>query len=167
MKHTGKTIAAAAVALMLAVATSAQPPGHTTFVVGVNNNTTTPAAGNVAEGHLSVNCGGPTWRELATEEAWRYVFFDCYPTTMTGPFTMTYKARLADDAGGNPVYHTGTVTIDCPRGQTAPQPGQANLPMLNASSGSLEFTGSGTGITAGSVTCNFPRATSDDSSGDD
>lgn len=159
MTHSVKYMGAAAIALMLAVASSAQPPGHTTFVVGVNNNTATPAVGDVAEGHLSVECGGGHWRELATEETWRYVFFDCYPTTMTGPFTMTYKARLADDAGGNPVYHTGTVTINCARGLTSVQPGMAPLPgqALNASSGSLEFTGSGTGITASSVTCNHPR----------
>ena len=163
MKHSVKYMGGAAIALMLAVASSAQPPGHTTFVVGVNNNTTTPAVGDVDEGHLSVNCGGVTWRELATEEAWRYVFFDCYPTSTTGPFTMTYKARLANDAGGNPVYHTGTVTIDCPRGLTRPQPGTAPLPgtPLNASSGSLEFTGSGASITASSVTCNFPRTDDD------
>ena len=145
-------VAVAALAIATgAIATGPSVPAHH-FPVGVNNNTTTPEVpvspthAFTRAGNLQVECGGP-WRTVEKGESWYYAFFDCYPSTASDPFAVTYKARLADDANGNPVYHTGTVTISCTRGSDDPA-------APNATSAEFSLTGSGTGITASNVICN-------------
>ena len=137
-------IATGAIATQIALA---QQPG---FLVGVTNNTTTPAQGeDHPEGQIEAECGLAAWRKIA--KSWHTQFVDCYPSTATDSFDLTYKARLADDADGNAVYHSGTVTISCTRGSDDPA-------APNATSAEFTLTGSGTGITASNVTCNYPQS---------
>ena len=154
-------VAAAAVALTLAFAIS----GQQTFVVGVTNNTTTPAQGIAAgedglahvhvgaayvpQGHLQVECGSGSWRSVpASGNAQRV---NCYPSGGGGDaFDVTFKARLANGADGNAVYHSGTVTIDCSSSNK-----QASVA---ATSADFTLTGSGTSITASNVICHYPTA---------
>ena len=160
MRHIGllkRFVAVVAVALAFAIS------GQQTFVVGVTNNTTTPeqgvAAGEgglahahvgeayVPQGHLQIECGSGSWRSVpASGNAQRV---NCYPSGGAGDaFDVTYKARLANDADGNAVYHSGTVTIDCSNsGQQA---------SASATSADLTLTGSGTSIAASNVICNYP-----------
>ena len=53
------------------------------------------------------------------------------------PFDFWYQARLADAEDGTPQYHSATILVDC------------------ESSGKVELTGSGAGITT-QVTCTDP-----------
>ena len=153
-------------AVALAVATSAiSQTRDYSFVVGVTNNTTTPTVqlgegAIVPEGHLQVNCGGATWRQVPKATGgWFALTFECYPSSGTGPFTLTYKARLANDGNGNAVYHEGTVTINCRRVAQGSDPA--------ATSGTFTLTGSGTSIVASAVNCSYPQPDPDstDSSG--
>ena len=147
----------------LVVATGAIATGPTVpdyhFPVGVTNTTTTPevpvstAHPFTPAGELQVECGMETWRTLA--KGLHNQYFDCYPSTASGPFDLNYKARLADDADGNPVYHTGTVTISCTRGSDDPA-------VPNHDTASIDITGSGTGITASNLVCEFPPGSSGD-----
>ena len=164
-------VAAVAVALALAFATSGQQ-GQQTFAVGVTNNTTTPAQGaGHPQGHLQAECGMGVWRSVPASANQQR--FDCYPggndllldssgntrAARTGTaFDLTYKARLADDADGNAVYHSGTVAIDCSQGSSAQGSDQ---PAPVATSATFTLTGSGTGITASNVICNYATASHD------
>ena len=165
-------VAAVAVALALAFATSGQQ-GPQTFAVGVTNSTTTPAQGaDHPQGHLQVECGMGVWRSVPASANQQR--FDCYPggndvllrsggnlraTTRTGTaFDVTYKARLADDADGNAVYHSGTVTVDCSQSSSSQGSDQ---PTPVATSAVFTLTGSGTGITASNVICNYATASRD------
>lgn len=158
MKRIGipKLVAGAAMLAIAVGAISQTAPNHY-FAVGVQNNTTTPAVtGNdgtviVGEGVIQTECGG-RWRTLENEDG-KVVFFECFPGSATGAFDLTYKVRLSDGEHGAR-YHSGTVSIDCPRGS-------ANT-VDNATSAELTLTGSGTLITASGVTCNYPQADSDD-----
>ena len=144
-------VVVAAVAVALAFATSGQQ-GQQTFVVGVTNSTTTPAQGpEHPQGHLQTECGLGIWRSVPASGSIQR--FACYPSGRDGDaFDVTYKARLADDADGNEVYHSGAVTIDCSNSDQ-----QVSAP---ATSATFTLTGSGTGITASSVVCNYPTASS-------
>ena len=140
-------IAVSAVSTKMALA---QATTQYNFLVGVTNRTTTPAQGeNHPEGQIEIQCG-LEWRVISKNP--RNQYSECYPSTATDPFDLTYKARLADDASGNPVYHSGTVTIGCTRGSDDPE----NVP--NATSATVVLTGSGTGITASNVICTYPRS---------
>ena len=146
-------VAVAALAIATgAIATGPSVPAHH-FPVGVNNQTTTPevpvspTTPFTRAGEVQVECGHGSWRTVEKGASWYYAFFDCYPSTASDPFAVTYKARLADDANGNPVYHTGTVTISCTRGSDDPA-------APNATSAEFSLTGSGTGITVSNVICN-------------
>ena len=165
--HFKTRLVAVAVAALLIVTgaigaqlTLAQNAPQYHFSVGVINNTTTPAQGDShPEGQIETECDGfGNWRTLA--KSWHTQVFDCYPSTESDPFDVQYKARLADDANGNPVYHTATVTISCPRSMELP------LPPNTASSASFSLTGSGTGITASNVTCHYPQSQQQQPSGD-
>ena len=154
-----------AVAATLAIAVSeistemalAQGTTQYNFLVGVTNRTTTPAQGdNHPEGQIEIQCG-LEWRVISKNP--RNQYSECYPSTATDPFDLTYKARLADDASGNPVYHSGTVAISCTRGSDDPA-------VPNATSATVVLTGSGTGITASNVICTYPRSQQQPGNGD-
>ena len=135
-------IATGAIVTQIALA----QPEHS-FLVGVINNTTTPTQGaDHPDGQIEIECGLEAWRKIAN--SWHTQFIECFPSTATDPFDFTYKARLADDAEGNAVYHSGTVTISCTRGSDDPA-------APNAISAEFTLTGSGTGITASNVICNY------------
>ena len=120
------------------------------FQVGVSNNTTTPAQGEgYPAGQVETECGGWAWRKIAKSSQVQY--FDCYPSTATGSFDLTYKARLADDADGNAVYHTGTVTIDCPRSMDIPPPPSTAI------GANVALNGSGVSITSSAATCEYSQ----------
>ena len=144
-------VATGAIATKLALA---QDVSDYLFTVGVSNTTTTPGVADstarpgAPEGELQVNCGMGVWRKLPRARIVQY--FSCYPTAATGSFDLTYRARLADDADGNAVYHSGTVAISCTRGSDDPA-------VPNDDSGKVDFTGSGTGVTASNVICQQPQ----------
>ena len=149
-------VAAVAVALALAFATSGQQ-GQQTFGVVVTNSTTTPAQGaGHPQGHLQAECGMGVWRSVPASANQQR--FDCYPGGTSAAFDVTYKARLADDADGNAVYHSGTVAIDCSQSSSSQGSDQ---PAPVATSATFTLTGSGTGITASNVICNYATASSD------
>ena len=149
-------VAAVAVALALAFATSGQQ-GQQTFGVGVTNSTTTPAQGTGhPQGHLQAECGMGVWHSVPASANQQR--FDCYPGGNGAAFDLTYKARLADDADGSAVYHSGTVTIDC--SQSSGSQG-SDQPAPPATSATFTLTGSGTGITASNVICNYATASRD------
>ena len=149
-------VAAVAVALAVAFATSGQQ-GQQTFAVGVTNSTTTPAQGaGHPQGHLQAECGMGVWRSVPASANQQR--FDCYPGGNGAAFALTYKARLADDADGNAVYHSGTVTIDCSQSSSSQGSDQPAPP---ATSAAFTLTGSGTGITASNVICNYATAAHD------
>ena len=149
-------VVAVAVALAVAFATSGQQ-GRQTFGVGVTNSTTTPAQGaGHPQGHLQAECGMGVWRSVPASANQQR--FDCYPGGNGAAFDVTYKARLADDADGNAVYHSGTVTIDCSRSSSSQGSDQPAPP---ATSAAFTLTGSGTGITASNVICNYATPSRD------
>ena len=160
MKHI-KTRLVAVAALVIAtgvIATKlalAQGAPVNLFTVGVYNSTTTPevalsnAGPRTPAGQLEVECGTVVWRTLPWSKAIQY--FSCYPSTATGSFNLTYKARLANDADGNAVYHSGTVAISCTRGSDDPA-------VPNDIGANVRFTGGGTGITASNVICEQPQS---------
>ena len=145
-------IATGAIATKLALAQTAQ---EYHFLVGVTNSTTTPeVAGSTATpgapaGQIETECGRGVWRTLA--KSLRNQYFSCHPSTATGSFDLNYKARLANDADGNAVYHTGTVTIDCTRGSDDPA-------VPNATAATVVLTGSGTGIAVSNMICQQPQS---------
>ncbi len=163
-KHIKTRLCAVAVAALVIATgalgtklTLAQSPPQFHFQTGVINNTTTPAQGTgYPEGQVETECGGYAWRKIA--KSWHVQYFHCYPSTATGSFDLTYKARLADDANGNAVYHTGTVTIDCPRSMEIPPPPGTAI------GANVTLNGSGTSITASAATCEYPPQ-ADDGSG--
>ena len=166
---TPKVAVVAALAVAVAVAIVATATGQTpiphTFVVGVRNNTDTPRVitsdGAIPQGMVQTECGLSHWRKLRPEASWFFHFFDCYPSSATGSFDLTYRVRLEDDPHGGARWHTGSVTIDCPRGS-------ANS-ADDATSAQLTLTGSGASVTANTPLCNYPRETTDadDSSSSD
>ena len=147
MPKTLVTVATVAVALALAVGINAQL-NLPTFVVGITNTTTTPAVGTTAQGYIKAECGGPRARDVPNNGL--VTMFDCYPSATGAAFDMTYSARLPNDANGNEVWHSGTISIYCAPGHQVAQAG-------DATSAEFTLTGSGTGITASSLHCNYPR----------
>ena len=150
MKHISmpNTALAVVAVAVLAVATSGQQ-GQQTIEVGVTNNTTTPAQGaDHPQGHLQAECGMSVWNSVPASSS-DVQRFNCYPGNLT------YKARLADDANGDAVYHSGTVAINCSQSSSSQGSGQ---PAPVATSATFTLTGSGTGITASNVTCNYQTA---------
>lgn len=149
-------VATVAVALALAVGINAQL-NLPTFVVGITNTTTTPAVGTTLQGHIKADCGGPRTRDVPSNGL--VTMFDCYPGTAGAAFDLTYRARLPNDANGNEVWHSGTINIYCAPGAQVAQAG-------DATSAEFTLTGSGTGITASSLQCNYPRPPDPDAQGD-
>ena len=153
MRHarTARTIrgVVAAAAAGLAIAASGQSTDRP-FTVEVINNTATPAQGDDhPQGHLQIECGLDVWRSITKSSNKHSI--DCYPSWNADPFDLTYKARLANDANGNPVYHTGTVTFNCYR--TAASTLAASPPATHAE---VTLMGSGTAITASNTACHYP-----------
>ena len=133
------------VAAALGIAASAIPDDHDvtnvpptqtrTIRMIVVNNTTTPAQGpNHPMGYLRVKCiegvvpGARTGRKTPV---------NCHGLG-ENPFDFWYQARLADAEDGTRQFHSATILVDC------------------ESSGKVELTGSGAGITA-QVTCTDPN----------
>ena len=150
MKHISrpKLFVAVATVAILAVATSGQQ-GQQTIEVRVTNNTTTPAQGaDHPQGHLQTECGMGVWNSVPASSS-DVQRFNCYPGNLT------YKARLADAANGDAVYHSGTVAINCSQSSSSQSSGQ---PAPVATSATFTLTGSGTGITASNVSCGYQTA---------